>query len=45
MAKQRTILVRNRLGRLEAIAEQLDQSRIGIRAFTIQARATTSYCG
>ena len=38
MAKQLTIFVENRIGRLEAIAEKLDKTDIDIRAFTIQDR-------
>ena len=38
MAKQLTIFVENRPGRLESIAEKLDGSHIDIRAFTIQDR-------
>ena len=38
MAKQLTIFVENRPGRLQSIAENLHQSGIDIRAFTIQDR-------
>jgi hypothetical protein len=38
MAKQLTIFVENRPGRLQAIAENLRQNHIDIRAFTIQDR-------
>ena len=38
MAKQLTIFVENRPGRLESIAEKLHRSGIDIRAFTIQDR-------
>jgi hypothetical protein len=38
MAKQLTIFVENRPGRLKAISEKLRQSNIDIRAFTIQDR-------
>ncbi len=36
MAKQLTIFVENRSGRLKSISENLQQSNIDIRAFTIQ---------
>jgi len=36
MAKQLTIFVENRAGRLKSISENLQQSDIDIRAFTIQ---------
>jgi hypothetical protein len=38
MAKQLTIFVENRPGRLKSIAENLSRSHIDIRAFTIQDR-------
>jgi hypothetical protein len=38
MAKQLTIFVENRPGRLQSIAQNLQQSNIDIRAFTIQDR-------
>jgi hypothetical protein len=38
MAKQLTIFVENRAGRLKAIAENLRKNHIDIRAFTIQDR-------
>ncbi|MCU0917997.1 MAG: acetolactate synthase [Planctomycetes bacterium] len=38
MAKQLTIFVENRPGRLQSIAENLQKSHIDIRAFTIQDR-------
>lgn len=38
MAKQLTIFVENRAGRLKAISENLYKNRIDIRAFTIQDR-------
>ena len=38
MAKQLTIFVENRAGRLESISENLRDSHIDIRAFTIQDR-------
>jgi len=38
MAKQLTIFVENRAGRLKAITQNLHQSNIDIRAFTIQDR-------
>lgn len=38
MAKQLTIFIENRLGRLKAITESLDKSKIDIRAFTMQDR-------
>jgi hypothetical protein len=38
MAKQLTIFVENRPGRLKSIAENLHKSNIDIRAFTIQDR-------
>lgn len=38
MAKQLTVFVENRPGRLRAISEKLRQSNIDIRAFTIQDR-------
>ncbi len=38
MAKQLTIFVENRPGRLQSIAEKLRQNKIDIRAFTIQDR-------
>ena len=38
MAKQLTIFVENRPGRLESIAENLRRTSIDIRAFTIQDR-------
>jgi len=38
MAKQLTIFVENRAGRLKAISEKLHQNNIDIRAFTIQDR-------
>src|SRR4030043_13990 len=38
MAKQLTIFVENRPGRLKSISENLHRSRIDIRAFTIQDR-------
>ncbi|MCL5281438.1 MAG: hypothetical protein M1376_16195 [Planctomycetes bacterium] len=38
MAKQLTIFVENRPGRLQSIAQNLHQSGIDIRAFTIQDR-------
>jgi len=38
MAKQVTIFVENRAGRLKSIAENLHKSNIDIRAFTIQDR-------
>ena len=38
MAKQLTIFVENRAGRLKSITENLRNSRIDIRAFTIQDR-------
>lgn len=38
MAKQLTIFVENRAGRLKAISENLHKHRIDIRAFTIQDR-------
>jgi len=39
MAKQLTIFVENRPGRLQAIAEKLLQNDIDIRAFTVQDRS------
>lgn len=38
MAKQLTIFVENRPGRLKAISENLNKNHIDIRAFTIQDR-------
>jgi hypothetical protein len=38
MAKQLTIFVENRPGRLQSISENLQKSNIDIRAFTIQDR-------
>lgn len=38
MAKQLTIFVENRAGRLKAISENLQRNNIDIRAFTIQDR-------
>jgi len=38
MAKQLTIFVENRAGRLKSISENLHKSNIDIRAFTIQDR-------
>lgn len=38
MAKQLTIFVENRPGRLKAISENLNRNHIDIRAFTIQDR-------
>ena len=38
MAKQLTIFVENRAGRLQSISENLHRSNIDIRAFTIQDR-------
>jgi hypothetical protein len=38
MAKQLTIFVENRPGRLSAVAKSLRQSNIDIRAFTVQDR-------
>jgi hypothetical protein len=38
MAKQLTIFVENRAGRLKAISENLHKNHIDIRAFTIQDR-------
>jgi len=38
MAKQLTIFVENRAGRLKAVSENLTRSHIDIRAFTIQDR-------
>jgi len=38
MAKQLTIFVENRAGRLKAISENLHRNQIDIRAFTIQDR-------
>ena len=38
MAKQLTIFVENRAGRLKSISENLHNSQIDIRAFTIQDR-------
>ena len=38
MAKQLTIFVENRAGRLKAISENLHRNNIDIRAFTIQDR-------
>ena len=38
MAKQLTIFIENRPGRLNAITESLNKSNIDIRAFTIQDR-------
>jgi hypothetical protein len=38
MAKQLTIFVENRAGRLKAISENLQKNNIDIRAFTIQDR-------
>lgn len=38
MAKQLTIFVENRAGRLRAISENLQKNNIDIRAFTIQDR-------
>jgi hypothetical protein len=38
MAKQLTIFVENRPGRLKSISENLGRARIDIRAFTIQDR-------
>ena len=38
MAKQLTIFVENRTGRLKSIADNLQNSHIDIRAFTIQDR-------
>ena len=38
MAKQLTIFVENRAGRLQSISENLQRSNIDIRAFTIQDR-------
>ena len=38
MAKQLTIFIENRPGRLNAVTESLNKSNIDIRAFTIQDR-------
>jgi len=38
MAKQLTIFVENRAGRLKAVSENLHKNQIDIRAFTIQDR-------